>query len=111
MGRAWGRATGAIAPRCRFTGYVVLTTAQGLRLRAKDLFGVTTRRGRGRRLSPPALRQASILSVVTRAVRCAGYAVGTQDKKEKLMRRRKLPPGTRHHEPWCAIFCGGVRRR
>jgi hypothetical protein len=22
------------------------------------------------------------------------------------MRRRKLPPGTRHHEPWCAIFFG-----
>ena len=22
------------------------------------------------------------------------------------MRRRKLPPGTRHHEPWCAIFYG-----
>jgi hypothetical protein len=22
------------------------------------------------------------------------------------MRRRKLPPGSRHHEPWCAIFRG-----
>jgi hypothetical protein len=22
------------------------------------------------------------------------------------MRRRKLPPGTRHHEPWCAVFFG-----
>jgi hypothetical protein len=22
------------------------------------------------------------------------------------MRRQKLPPGTRHHEPWCAIFFG-----
>jgi len=20
--------------------------------------------------------------------------------------KRKLPPGTRHHEPWCAIFWG-----
>jgi hypothetical protein len=30
----------------------------------------------------------------------------TKDKKEKPMRRRKLPPGTRHHEPWCAIFYG-----
>jgi hypothetical protein len=35
------------------------------------------------------------------------------------MKRRKLPPGSRHHEPWCAIFrgllcdCddGGVRHR
>jgi hypothetical protein len=23
------------------------------------------------------------------------------------MNRRKLPPGTRHHEYWCAIFNGG----
>jgi hypothetical protein len=22
------------------------------------------------------------------------------------MKRRKLPPGTRHHEYWCAIFYG-----
>jgi hypothetical protein len=22
------------------------------------------------------------------------------------MRRRKLPPGSRHHEEWCAIFRG-----
>ena len=28
------------------------------------------------------------------------------EKKEKPMRRRKLPPGTRHHEPWCAVFFG-----
>jgi hypothetical protein len=22
------------------------------------------------------------------------------------MRRRKLPPWSRHHEPWCAVFKG-----
>ena len=22
------------------------------------------------------------------------------------MRRRKLPPWSRHHEPWCAVFHG-----
>jgi hypothetical protein len=22
------------------------------------------------------------------------------------MRRRKLPPSTRHHEPWCGVFFG-----
>jgi hypothetical protein len=26
--------------------------------------------------------------------------------EETNMKRRALPPGSRHHEPWCAVFRG-----
>lgn len=35
------------------------------------------------------------------------FRTRSEDKRSMPMRRkRKLPPGTRHHEPWCGVFYG-----